>query len=96
MDDIIFADGIIFKKPSPNAPDFVIGKLSFKVEEAIQFLQSSEDNGWVNCDIKVSKAGKAYVSLDTWKANSSAKDVNKGYKKSNKYGGDKEEKDIPF
>ena len=35
--DKIFADGFIFKR-NDNAPDFVVGRLSIKVDEAIKFL----------------------------------------------------------
>jgi len=98
MADIIFANGIIYKQPRAGAPDFVKGALSFKVEEAIAFLKENEENGWCNVNLLVSKAGKPYAALDTWKPNSSynstAKNVNNNYVKSNKYNGN--EDDIPF
>ena len=43
MSDIEFVDGLIFKLPHENAPEFVI-----------------------NIDLKVSREGKAYASVDTW------------------------------
>ncbi|QGH72893.1 MAG: hypothetical protein [Podoviridae sp. ctrTa16] len=61
----IFADGFIFKK-NPKAPEFVIGKLSVKVDDAIAFLKNNERNGWVNMDIKNSRAGNPYIELDTY------------------------------
>jgi len=63
----VFADGIIFKRPREGAPDFVKGSLSFKVEEAVAFLQKHVDNGWVNVDLKKSKGGKLYLQLNDWK-----------------------------
>jgi len=57
--ETIFADGFIFKRKE-NAPDFVVGSQSIKVEEAI---------AWVNLDIKQSKGGKYYCQLDTWQPN---------------------------
>jgi len=63
--ETIFADGFIFKRKE-NAPEFVVGSQSIKVEEAIAFLKSNEKNGWVNLDIKQSKGGKYYCQLDTW------------------------------
>ena len=48
--DPIFADGMSFKR-NPNAPDYVIGQMSFKVEDAINFLKARSKNGWVNVDI---------------------------------------------
>lgn len=69
MSDVNFADGIIFKMPHENAPDFIKGSLSFRVEDAVKWLQENSDNGWVNVQLKVSKAGKPYAELDTWKPN---------------------------
>ena len=51
MSDIVFANGIIYKAPRPNAPDFVKGSLSFKVEEAIEFLKANAENGWCNVNL---------------------------------------------
>ncbi len=64
-----FAEGFIFKRRD-NAPDFVVGNLSIKVEEAIAWLKSNSDNGWVNVDIKRAKGGNYYCEKDTWKPNS--------------------------
>lgn len=60
-----FADGILFKR-NPNAPEWIVGGLSIKVEEAIPFLQSKAKGGWVNLNIKQSQGGNYYVDLDTW------------------------------
>ena len=61
-----FANGFIFKR-NDNAPEFVVGKLSLKADEAIQFIKENSSNGWVNLDIKKSKEGKFYIELDTFK-----------------------------
>ena len=66
-EEIKFADGIIFKEPRQGAPDFVKGSLSFKVDEAIEWLKANAENGWCNVGLKVSKGGKAYAALNTWK-----------------------------
>jgi len=66
--DKVFADGIIFKR-NDNAPSFAIGKLSFKVEDAIKFLKANEKKGWVNLNINQSQNGKYYIEVDTWEAN---------------------------
>ena len=63
--DKVFADGFIFKR-SDNAPDWVVGKLSVKVEDAIAFLKSNAKNGWVNLNINSAKSGKYYMEVDTW------------------------------
>ncbi len=60
-----FADGFVFKR-NDNAPEFVVGGLSVKVEEAIPFLKENSKNGWVNLSIKLSKGGKYYIDIDTW------------------------------
>ncbi len=63
--DKIFADGFIFKRRE-NAPDFVIGNISVKVDEAVAFLKANHKNGWVNLNVLTSQAGKPYVELDTF------------------------------
>jgi hypothetical protein len=62
-----FVDGLRWSDPHPNAPDFVKGKLSIKVDELIKYLQANQSNGWVNINLKESKGGKMYFELDTWK-----------------------------
>ena len=69
MADAKFLDGLIVKNPHQNAPDFVIGTLSFRVDEVIQSLKNNEKNGWVNTQIKKSKEGKLYVHIDQWEPN---------------------------
>jgi len=63
----IFADGFSFKYPSDKAPQFVIGKLSVKVDDAKAFLEKHQDGGWVNLEIKEAKNGKPYVELNSFK-----------------------------
>jgi hypothetical protein len=67
MENTTFADGMIFKT-SDNQPDFVVGKLSVKVDDFIKFLKSNEKKGWVNLDILKGKSGKPYVKLNTYEA----------------------------
>jgi hypothetical protein len=74
QEEKIFADGFVFKR-NEKAPDFVIGRMSIKVEEAIAFLKQHEDNGWVNLGVKQARSGNHYVELDTFKpSNDSAVD----------------------
>lgn len=63
--DKVFANGFIFKR-NEKAPDFVIGNISIKSEDAIKFIQEHTKNGWVNLKINKSQGGKAYIELDTW------------------------------
>lgn len=64
-EDKIFADGFSFKR-NENAPDFVVGRLSMKVEEAHAFMKKHAKNGWVNVNIKTARSGNHYVELDTY------------------------------
>ena len=65
-DDIIFANGFIFKR-DPEAAEWKVCKMSVKVDEAIEFLQANSKDGWVNLDVLRSKAsGKVYGKVDTW------------------------------
>jgi hypothetical protein len=65
-DDKIFADGMLFKRRD-NAPEWVVGSISIKVDDFVKFCKDNEDKGWVNLEVKVGKSGKPYVELDTWK-----------------------------
>jgi hypothetical protein len=67
----IFANGFSFKR-NDNAPDFIIGKQSIKVDEAVAFLQAKQKNGWVNLEIKQAKGGNYYTELDTWEPKETA------------------------
>jgi len=66
MSDIEFIPGMIVKQRANNAPDYVIGKLSIKPKELAAWLEGKTDE-WVNVDLKISKSGKAYAAVDTWK-----------------------------
>lgn len=68
MADNIFADGFFFEKPKENAPEFVKGKISIKVDEFIPFLEQHRNGGgYVNLDLKKAKSGKLYVALNDYK-----------------------------
>lgn len=72
--DKIFANGFSFKR-NANAPEFVVGKQSIKVDEAVAFLQQNQKNGWVNLDVKQAKNGNYYMELDTWEATNNGRAV---------------------
>jgi hypothetical protein len=67
QDEKIFADGFSFKR-NEKAPEFVIGRLSMRVDEAVAFIKQHERNGWVNLNIKTARSGNHYVELDTYEA----------------------------
>jgi hypothetical protein len=64
--DTKFIDGLIFKAPHENAPEYVIAKISIKRAELIAWLQS-QTGDWINADLKVSQQGKLYAAVDDWK-----------------------------
>lgn len=61
-----FPAGLFFKLPADGAPDFVKGKVSIKVADFKDYLDRVKGE-WLNIDLKVSKSGKAYAEIDTWK-----------------------------
>ena len=68
QEEKIFAEGFVFKR-NEKAPEFVIGRMSIKVDEAIAFLQKHQENGWTNLGVKQARSGNYYVELDTFKPN---------------------------
>ena len=64
----IFADGFVFKR-NEKAPDFVVGRISIKVDEAVAFIKQHQKNGWVNLGVKTARSGNYYIDLDTFEAN---------------------------
>ncbi len=64
-DEKIFADGFSFKRQE-NAPDFVVGRVSVKCDDAVSFMKKHQKNGWINMNIKYAKSGNPYMELDTW------------------------------
>jgi hypothetical protein len=65
QDEKIFAEGFSFKR-NEKAPDFVVGRLSIKSDDAVAFIREYEKNGWVNLNIKTARSGNHYVELDTY------------------------------
>ena len=61
----VFADGFSFKR-NENAPDFVVGRLSIKVDDAVAFMKENQKNGWVNISIKYGRSGNPYCELDNF------------------------------
>ena len=64
--DIIFPDGLMVKAPREGAPDFVKGSISIKRADLINWL-GQQDGEWINLDMKVSKGGKWYSCVNTYK-----------------------------
>ena len=66
MSDIVFAKGIYVQERSKNQPDFVLFRLSLKREEVIEWLKTMDDE-YVAVDGLMSKQGKPYCVLNTYK-----------------------------
>ena len=62
----VFADGFKFKLPNENAPDWVVGEMSVRVESAIAWLKTYvKKDGYVNLKINISGSSqKPYIQLD--------------------------------
>ena len=89
--------GMIFKSKHPNSPDFVLGSVSFKVEEIVPYLQANANNGWVNVDFLRAKdkedgtKGRPYFKLNDFKPEPKKTPSAPEYPQS-----DLDPKDIPF
>lgn len=70
MDEIKFARGIFFNSPHPKAPSYILGNLSIKSNELIEFLHTQVPNekGYIQMVIKVSKGGKTYIAMDEYES----------------------------
>lgn len=72
MENRTFAGGMYYNLPRDNAPNWVKGKMSFKVEDAIKFLKANVNSeGYVNVDLTESKNGKGCAFLNTYQKQSS-------------------------
>lgn len=95
--DTKFIDGLIFKAPNENAPEYVIAKISIKRAELIAWLQGQQGD-WINADLKKSQQGKYYAAVDTWKPNGGQKQDAKPQRETEttSIGSDFADDDIPF
>ena len=71
MSDNELVNGLYPKQKPDNAPDFVLGKVSINLEQFMpwirQWCKENPGEQWVNIDMLVSRNGKPYAKLDTWK-----------------------------
>ena len=69
--DSALVSGFYPKPRHPNAPDFVIAKASVNLQQFAEFVKTykaqNPSEEWLNIDMKLSRAGKGYASVDTWK-----------------------------
>ena len=70
-EESVLIKGFYPKQKNPNAPDFVIGKGSINLVQFAEFMRefkaANPGEEWVNIDMKLSKAGKGYATVDPWK-----------------------------
>jgi hypothetical protein len=66
MVDKVFVDGLMAKKPSDRAPDWVKCNISIKREELSEWLAGQNDE-WINVQVCEGKGGKWYAEVDSWK-----------------------------
>jgi len=64
-----FVEGMRYFPPREKAPDFVKGTISVEPAKLMEYLETQEtdDKGYVKFQIKLSKNGKYYLEVDTWK-----------------------------
>ena len=69
--DSALVSGFYPKPKHANAPDFVIAKASVNLQQFAEFVKTykaqNPSEEWLNIDMKLSRAGKGYASVDTWK-----------------------------
>tara|TARA_R110000803_G_scaffold28825_1_gene66323 strand:- start:93 stop:353 length:261 start_codon:yes stop_codon:yes gene_type:complete len=65
QDEKVFANGFSFKRRE-NAPEFVVGRLSLKVDDAMAFVKENMKDGWINLNVNQARSGNYYVELDTY------------------------------
>jgi len=70
-EETIFADGMYFNEPSDKAPDFIKGSISVEPKRFTEWMREhyNKDEKYIRIDLKISKAGKPYTSLSTFKPN---------------------------
>lgn len=74
-----FVDGLFIDRRE-KAPDFVKANLSFNVKKFTEYLESkANDRGYVNIDLKESREGKLYASLNDWKPTQVQEDLPAGH-----------------
>lgn len=67
-DEIEFVNGLSVKPRHDKTPDYVLANGSINCEQMAEFIKGR--TGYVNWQAKLSKGGKSYVAVDTWKPDS--------------------------
>ena len=64
-DEKVFADGFMFKRRD-NAPEWVVGRMSVKCDDAVAWMRENHKDGWINLNVNQAKSGNYHVELDTF------------------------------
>jgi len=96
--------GMYYNQPHPNSPDFILGGIAIEPKAFTQWMRENYEKGekYIKIDIKMSKAGKPYLSLNTYKPTQGQQSPNNasqsqyGASQSNSQGYQKQEDEIPF
>jgi hypothetical protein len=68
MSEKKFARGFFGNQKRQGAPSFVLGSISIKVEDAIQWLKENvNEKGYVNLDVNEGRDGKLSIFLNEFK-----------------------------
>ena len=62
-----FIKGAFLNAPRENAPTFVKGSISIKVEQFVEYLKEKQNqSGYVNIDLLETREGKLYMKLNDY------------------------------
>ena len=77
MNDKKLAEGFFFERPKAGLPDFIKGRMSIRVDEAVAFLQENKnEKNYVNLDLLLAKNGETlYFQLNSWKPEKKAEAI---------------------
>ena len=77
MSEKKFAKGFYGTMKPQNAPSFVLGRVSIKIEDAIQWLQENKnEKGYVNLDIYEGRDNKLSIFLNEFKPKTQTIELN--------------------
>lgn len=76
MAEQIFPEGMRLYAPHKNAPEFIKGQVVINVMELHEWLKANwNEKREVRLDLKEGKSGALYLSLNTWKKEGRAENV---------------------
>ena len=59
-------NGMYFKRPHQNSPEWVKGSVSIKTADFKEWFKLNMDKEWINIDLLESKGGKFYFKKNTF------------------------------